>query len=77
MYIDNTEHLRFVPRSFWQRLNALFFYTLSVLGFLAFMAAVSTHFHRAEPKVELKLERILLCVPRPGPVPPWWDRSRS
>ena len=25
--------------SFWQRLNAIFFYTLSVLGFLAFLAA--------------------------------------
>lgn len=47
-------------RSFWQRLNALFFYTLSVLGFLAFMAAASTYFHKPEPVIELKLERILL-----------------
>ena len=31
--------------SFWQRLNALFFYTLSVLGFLAFMGAGARHVH--------------------------------
>jgi hypothetical protein len=63
-------------RSFWQRLNALFFYTLSVLGFLAFMAAVPTHFHQAEPKIELRLERILLCAPHPDPALPCSARSR-
>jgi len=46
--------------SFWQRLNALFFYTLSVLGFLSFLAAGTTYWHSDDPKVELRLERILL-----------------
>mmetsp|Transcript_28356 Transcript_28356/g.47065 ORF Transcript_28356/g.47065 Transcript_28356/m.47065 type:complete len:171 (+) Transcript_28356:74-586(+) len=46
--------------SFWQRLNAIFFYTLSVLGFLSFMAAGTTYWHEAQPAVELRLERILL-----------------
>ena len=48
--------------SFWQRLNALFFYALSVLGFLSFMAAGTTYWHTADPKIELKLEKLLLCV---------------
>lgn len=46
--------------SFWQRLNALFFYTLSVLGFLSFMAAGTTYWHKADPKIDLKVEKILL-----------------
>ena len=49
--------------SFWQRLNALFFYSLSVLGFLSFLAAGTTYWHIDNPQVELRLERILLCVP--------------
>ena len=32
--------------TFWQRLNAIFFYALSVLGFLAFIAAGTTYFHK-------------------------------
>ena len=46
--------------SFWQRLNALFFYALSVLGFLSFMGAGTTYWHVSDPTVELTLERILL-----------------
>ena len=46
--------------SYWQRLNALFFFALSVLGFLSFMAAGTTYWHSASPVVDLKLERILL-----------------
>ena len=46
--------------SFWQRLNAIFFYTLSVLGFLAFLAAGTTYWHTSDPKIELRLERIAL-----------------
>ena len=46
--------------SFWQRLNALFFYALSVLGFLSFMGAGTTYWHVSNPKIELTLERILL-----------------
>ena len=48
--------------SFWQRLNAIFFYTLSVLGFLAFMAAGTTHWHVAEPRVSISLKKIMLCA---------------
>ena len=43
-----------------QRLNAIFFYTLSVLGFLAFLAAGTTYWHTSDPKIELRLERIAL-----------------
>lgn len=46
--------------SFWQRLNALFFYALSVLGFLSFMGAGTTYWHVSNPKIELTLERIML-----------------
>ena len=46
--------------SFWQRLNAIFFFTLSVLGFCCFLAAGTTYWHVADPQIELKLERILL-----------------
>ena len=46
--------------SFWQRLNAIFFYTLSVLGFLSFAAAGTTFWHRAEPRVSVSLNKILL-----------------
>ena len=46
--------------SFWQRLNALFFYALSVLGFLSFMGAGTTYWHASDPTIELTLERILL-----------------
>ena len=52
--------------SFWQRLNALFFFALSVLGFLSFLAAGATYWHVATPDVHLKLEKILLCVPAPS-----------
>ena len=52
--------------SFWQRLNAIFFYTLSVLGFLSFMAAGTTYWHVATPEITLSLEKILLCaLPQP------------
>jgi len=46
--------------SFWQRLNAIFFYTLSVLGFLAFAAAGTTYWHTAEPRVSLSLKKVML-----------------
>ncbi len=46
--------------SFWQRLNAIFFYTLSVLGFLAFAAAGTTYWHSAVPKVSVSLKKIML-----------------
>lgn len=46
--------------SFWQRLNAIFFYTLSVLGFLAFAAAGSTYWHGAEPRVSVSLKKLML-----------------
>ena len=39
--------------SFWQRLNAIFFYTLSVLGFLSFAAAGTTYGHAADPRASL------------------------
>jgi len=43
--------------SFWQRLNAIFFYTLSVLGFLAFMAAGTTYWHKPDPRISLSLKK--------------------
>ena len=46
--------------SFWQRLNAIFFYALSVLGFLAFTAAGSTYFHEADPRISLSVKKIML-----------------
>ena len=46
--------------SFWQRLNAIFFYTLYVLGFLAFAAAGTTYWHSAEPHVSVSLKKIML-----------------
>ena len=46
--------------SFWQRLNAIFFYTLSVLGFLAFAAAGTTYWHTPDPRISLSLKKILL-----------------
>lgn len=48
--------------SFWQRLNAIFFFTLSVLGFLAFAAAGTTYWHTSDPKINLSLNKILLCA---------------
>ena len=49
--------------SFWQRLNAIFFYTLSVLGFLAFAAAGSTYWHQNDVRVSLSLKKIMLYAP--------------
>lgn len=46
--------------SFWQRLNAIFFYALSVLGFLSFMAAGTSYWHQAKPQVNIGVEKILL-----------------
>ena len=46
--------------SFWQRLNAIFFYTLSVLGFLAFAAAGTTYWHAADPKISVSLKKLML-----------------
>jgi signal peptidase complex subunit 3 len=46
--------------SFWQRLNAIFFFTLSMLGFLAFLSAMVSYGHTPTPQVEMRLERILL-----------------
>ena len=46
--------------SFWQRLNAIFFYALSVLGFLSFAAAGTSYWHHSSPVVDLRLEKILL-----------------
>ena len=48
--------------SFWQRLNALFFYTLSYLGFLAFAAAGTTYLHQPDPRINLSLKKIMLCA---------------
>ena len=53
--------------SFWQRLNALFFYALSVLGFLSFMAAGTTYWHKSDPKIELNLAKISLCARKHSP----------
>ena len=39
--------------SFWQRLNALFFFALSVLGFLSFSAAGTTYWHESNPQISL------------------------
>ena len=50
--------------SFWQRLNAIFFYTLSVLGFLAFMAAGTTYWHKPDPRISLSLKKQTLCATR-------------
>jgi hypothetical protein len=49
--------------TFWQRVNAIFFYALSVLGFLALLCAGTTYFHAAHPEVELGLDRASLCAP--------------
>ena len=46
--------------SFWQRLNAIFFFALSVLGFLSFLGAGMTYWHVSKPRIELTLEKILL-----------------
>ena len=51
--------------SFWQRLNSVFFYALSVLGFLAFAAAGTTYWHQADPRISLSLKKIMLCVTGP------------
>jgi len=51
--------------SFWQRLNAIFFYALSVLGFLAFAAAGTTYWHAADPRVSISLKKIMLCAHAP------------
>lgn len=48
--------------SFWQRLNAIFFFALSVLGFLAFAAAGTTYWHTAQPRVSVSLKKIMLCA---------------
>ena len=47
-------------RSFWQRLNAIFFFALSVLGFLSFLGAGMTYWHVSTPRIELTLEKIVL-----------------
>ena len=49
-----------VMHSFWQRLNAIFFFALSVLGFLSFLGAGMTYWHVSTPRIELTLEKILL-----------------
>ncbi|KAG8467418.1 hypothetical protein KFE25_000734 [Diacronema lutheri] len=46
--------------TFWQRVNAIFFYALSVLGFLALLCAGTTYFHTAHPDVQLGLDRASL-----------------
>ena len=46
--------------SFWQRLNAIFFFALSVLGFLSFLGAGMTYWHVSTPRIELTLEKIVL-----------------
>ena len=46
--------------SFWQRLNAIFFFTLSCLGFLSFLGAGMTYWHVSDPRIELSLEKIVL-----------------
>jgi signal peptidase complex subunit 3 len=46
--------------SFWQRLNAIFFYCLSLLGFLSFCAAGTTYWHVAEPQITLSLKKLSL-----------------
>jgi hypothetical protein len=43
--------------SFWQRLNAIFFFALSVLGFLSFLGAGMTYWHVSTPRT---LEKIVL-----------------
>lgn len=48
--------------TFWQRVNAIFFYALSVLGFLALLCAGTTYFHTAHPDVQLGLDRASLCA---------------
>jgi hypothetical protein len=52
--------LRERMHSFWQRLNAVFFYALSVLGFLAFAAAGTTYWHKPTPSVSISLKKIML-----------------
>ena len=46
--------------SFWQRLNAIFFFTLSVLGFLSFLGAGTTYWHVAHPTIDLTVQRVVL-----------------
>lgn len=62
--------------TFWQRLNAIFFYALSVLGFLAFIAAGTTYFHKPEPRINLSLKKIMLCASLSASQPRRW-RGRS
>ena len=40
--------------------HAIFFYTLSVLGFLAFAAAGTTYWHAADPKISVSLKKLML-----------------
>ena len=49
-----------VMHSFWQRLNAIFFFALSVLGFLSFAAAGSTCWHQSDPRISLSLKKLML-----------------
>ena len=46
--------------SFWQRLNAIFFFALSVLGFLSFLGAGTTYWHVPHPRIDLKVDRVVL-----------------
>ncbi len=46
--------------SFWQRLNALFFFALSVLGFLSFSAAGTTYWHESNPQISLTAHKVVL-----------------
>jgi|EP00908_Phaeocystis_cordata_P012452 signal peptidase complex subunit 3 len=46
--------------SFWQRLNAIFFFTLSALGFLSFLGAGTTYWHVAHPTIDLTVQRVVL-----------------
>ena len=46
--------------SFWQRLNAIFFFALSGLGFLSFIGAGMTYWHVSTPRIELTLEKIVM-----------------
>ena len=46
--------------SFWQRLNAIFFFALSALGFLSFLGAGMAYWHVSSPRIELTLEKVLL-----------------
>ena len=53
--------------SFWQRLNTIFFFSLSTLGFFAFLAAGTTVYHEPRIAPSIDVKKIILRKVRGAP----------